>query len=112
MEEAKKKHTKNTCPGRKKTSAICSLLQIAAPLANESLDGCASAIALFRRHYGQRGFKVGRGVDWRGGGDLLPARIALYVSKSSALLMGLNGAEWGSVGVCWSLSGLFLLLPL
>lgn len=70
--EAKKKHTKNKCPGRKKTSAICSLLQIAAPLANESLEGCASAIALFRRHYGQRGFKVGRGVGWRGGDCYLP----------------------------------------
>lgn len=70
--EAKKKHTKNKCPGRKKTSAICSLLQIAAPLANESLEGCASAIALFRRHYGQRGFKVGRGVGWRGGTATCP----------------------------------------
>lgn len=43
---------------KKKHPPICSLLQIAAPLANESPEGCASAIALFRRHYGQRGFKV------------------------------------------------------
>lgn len=41
------------------------------------------------------------GKGWVGG--LLPARLALYVFKSSALLMGLNGADWAvweSAGVC------------
>lgn len=95
---------------KEKNSPICSLLQIAALLANESLEGCASAIALFRRHYGQRSFKVGPrggcGVGGEGGGvggDLLPAQIALDVSKSSAVLMGPNGADWAvweSAGVC------------
>lgn len=58
-EEEKTQKTHVRDGGKKKNPPICSPLQIAAPLANESLEGCASAIALFRRHYGQRGFKVG-----------------------------------------------------
>lgn len=84
----KKKHTLH--------SPVCSLLQIAPLLANESLEGCAlqsfSSDAIMASAASKSLVKPRAQV-----GGHLPAWIALDVSKTSSLLMGLNGLDWGAV---------------
>lgn len=92
-------------------SPIHGLLQIAPLLANESLEGCAPAIALFRRHYSQCGFKE-LGETITGARDSLPAWIALDISKKPTVYrwdpngLGLETSAVGAAEVHVPESGL------